>query len=560
MDLVTTTALWLSVVFSAWAVVTSVADGSRDARLVASGERGLHAALALVTIALVLIAVEERSLLADAPSSVALAITARLPWTDAATRLTLWAVFAAAGAVAAAGIVRREASPVRARTQSIAGVVALVFSLAAAGARYALGAAPDADVIAPVAVHTGPGIAARLLYVAGCAATIVPIAVGTRGSRRETAFRWMLTALALTAASLTIAAWVRYAAVAPAAELTAEGMPATLRWSSLSALWVVVPLLVCAAAFALAGPDRSRRELARVPRGWMALLSLAVAAILMLAAVAPAIEDWTAAREAALGFEVHPPLLTMLGVPVLGVVGWAAVRQAMGGGRAVTRLAAWAGGAAVLLAALAMAAGTRDGAALLGVALAGAAAGALLAAVGDPGSPRRRALVVAQGAVLVTIGAGFAATSVPPVQAQLTTGSPERLRIATAEWTFTSQGASQVELPPYDAAVVAFEIESGGEAQLLTTGERIYRDAHGHAGARVAVPGVLHRAGGDLRVVPRGIRGDVAMLQVQYHPLATLAFIAAAVSAAALLVAAIVDGSRLATATDAAGRREHEGR
>lgn len=530
MELVAATALWMAVLLAAWTVVTGFAGATHDARLAASGARGLHAVAMLALLGLALHLVAEARALVEAPLHVAATFAARSLWVDVGARLLTWAAVLGAVAALVPRVARGAGQTQRVEAQRLAGVAALLVTvLAASGGALAgeVGETSEEIGTGPVGVQAWPGMIARLLYLVGVAAMLVPLAMRRVPRGREIARRWALAALGLTLGGLTLAAAVRYAAAAPPAALDAQGVPTGRSWSSTGALWGVAPLLIAATAFALARPAAT----------WMAALLAGLAVILMLAAVAPAVHDWTQAAPMELGFALHPPLVVLLALPTLALILVLLVRRGSPARpRGTTALAGATG--ALVTAGLAALAGARGAATLACIALAGAAAALVWTRAGR--GLHGRLLAVAQSAALLLLAALLAAISSRPRTLELTPGAPAGVEARGQSWRLTSQGASQVELPLYDGAVVAFEVEAPGARALVTAGERIYRDAHGHAGTRVADPGVLRGLLTDLRVVVLGSRGDAALVQVQHHPLATPAWMLAALVAASLLAAAVI--------------------
>lgn len=531
MDLVATTATWMAALMAAWTVVTGMAGARRDVRLEASGARGLHAGAALLLLALVLHLVEERRGVAAAPLGVASLLAARTLWTDVVARLVGWALAVGLVGAVVPSLAHRFGRDTQLRAQVVAAVVLLLFAGAAATATWVITPTAADDVgTGPVAIQVWPGIVARLLYLAGMAALVVPLSLWRTAAAREMRVRWALGALASMTASLVLGAWVRYALAAPPAELDPNGVPFAPRWTTMSMLWVVPPLV--AAAHAAADAPGSRR-------GWLPRLFALLAAGTVLAVLAPALYRWTQATEVAPGLAVHPPLVVLVALPVLLAITGLAV-AALHGRIAAPRLAAVGGMAAVVMPLLAIFAGVRDGASLATIALAGAS-GALIVVGGMRGS--FPAAAIAGGSALLLVGATVAAISSRPVTVELQQGAAQTVDVRGDPWRLTSQGASQVEQPLYDAALVALEAESPGRGTIVTTGERIYRDAHGHAGTRIAVPGLARGVLGDLRIVVLGLRGEGALAQVQYHTLATVAWILAVVMVASL-GAAVFTGPR----------------
>ena len=545
MDAVGEVALWLAVVVCTWTVVTALFD-ERDARLLASGARGLHAAAALALLAVASSVGETFASLSDAPGGVASAIAVRGIWADPAARLAMWAGITACFAAIVPRVVRRDDPQVRTGAQLVAAGVVLAMLLAAAGARVVLEAPAEDGPGAPVAVHVWTGVAARLLLVAGCGAMIVPFALAGVPVRREIPRRWSLAALALVVAGLTLSAWVRYAAAAPAAVIDASGLPVGHAWTSLDALWALPALLVGAAAYWLAGsasaaPGSPSEPNARRPASrLMAGLLLSLVAVALAAVLVPPLLDWTNARDIEIGFALLPPAMTIVAIPaLLAMLAVLVVHLQAGGGITTIDGAAGLAGAA-LLGGAAWAAGVGEATVSFAVLVAGVTTGMLLAQLRHPGGLRPRSCWIAQAAAVVGVAAALGAVSQRARDVDLSPGTPTVVEIRGREWRLSSQGTSQDETPAYDGILVGFDVRTpGGGSRFVTAGERMYRDAHGNGAARVSRPGLVHTATGDVRIVVHAIRDEVARVQVQHHPLVSLAWLASGVTALALLFAAL---------------------
>ena len=552
MDSVGEVALWLAVVVCSWTVVTALFGAGRDVRLLASGARGLHAAAALALLAVASRVGETFVSLSEAPAGISSAIAVREIWADPATRLAMWAGITACFAAVVPRVVRHSDRPVRTGAQLVAAGVVLAMLLAAAGARLVLPVSAEDGPGAPVAVHVWAGVLARLLLVSGCGAMIVPFALIGAPVRREISRRWSLAALGLVIAGLTLSAWVRYAAAAPASMIDASGLPTGHAWTSLDALWALPALLVGAAAYWLADSTSTASGSAplyarRPANRWMTGLLLALVAIAVAAVLVPPVLDWTNARAIEVGFALLPPAMTVVAIPtLLAVLAVLVGHLQAGGGLTLADAAAALAGAAVLGGA-AWIAGVAEATVLFAVLVAGTTAGMLLAQVRHAGGLRRRSSWVAQAAALVGVAAGLGAVSQRARDVDVAPGAPAVVDIRGREWRLSSQGVSQDETPAYDGILVGFDVRTpGGGSQFVTAGERRYRDAHGHGATRVSRPGFVHMAAGDVRIVVHAIRDEVARVQVQHHPLVSLAWLAGVLTVLALLVAALAPTGRAA--------------
>lgn len=536
------TALWLAVVLAAWGVTTAVAGARRDERLARSGGRSLHVIPVLLLVVLGGRIAASMSELSGAPPAIAGAIAVRELWSDPSSRLALWALAVAVFAAGVPVIVRRDPRELRVRAQLRAAILSLLFSAAAAGASLLIpGSSADGDGGgAPIAVHVPPGIAGRLLLVLGCAAVVIPLAIARERRHRAHALRWSIAALALVLAGLTLLGYVHYALVSAPSVIDPSGTPTAAPWTSLSALWLLPPLLIGALSYRLPSegeaPDTTSMRATEQRAALLLLVGLVI--VVVIAAVAPAVVDWTQARDIALGFELQPPLVVLVALPAflsaLAILVLPGVRR--GALRRSDALASAMGGA--LLVMIALSAGVRNAGTIVSLGAGGMLAGLLAARAVRATGAHERSLWLAQCGVVLAAASALAAISVRPAQVEAIPGTPAEVTLAGRTWQVSSQGASQDETPGYDGIVIAFDVRSSGGSRIVTTGERAYRDAHGHAATRAAVPAVVRGPLADLRLVVRGTRGDSARLELRHHPLATIAWITAAATVVALLVAA----------------------
>lgn len=483
MDTLGTLALWLAAIIGAWAVVATRVGRHGDARLIESGARALHAVAALLAFALAAAYLDLRAAAVAATGATLPLTLVREAWSDSPMRVLIWATAAALFAAVVPRAVRPGTMSERTRAHLVAGVVATAASLAAVALRALLPAGEEGVHAAPE-MHHWAGIASRTLYVLGAAAAVVPVAVGPVPRLTTLRLRWTLCALAALVAALAFGAWARYAGITAAPELDPDGVLVDPAWSTAHLLVLVPPLILAASSYALRARQRAGDRGARAP---LAAVLLLIAAAIGLVVVGPAVLDWVAGRE----IEAGADMLRLRGALAVGVA------------VALTLLAA-------------------------ATAVAGARA------------PSRdsRLLYGAQVSALLLLGAAVAALSTTGQRFELDPGASATVRAGGAAWRFTSQGTSQVEGADYDAALVAFELTSRNREAFALAGERLYRDAHGHPGARVAVPGVVRGLAADLRFTVRGLRGDRALVRAQHHPLVTPAWGLAAITIALLVAAA----------------------
>lgn len=485
MESIGSTGLWLTVVVAAWAVVTARAGGARDPGLLRSGSRALHAAAVLMPVALVALVLDVR---ADA-----IAVRGDVPWSllardvldgFAGTLLVLGALAAAAGAAIPAA--SAPALPgVRARANLTGGLVVGGVALAVLTTRAWWGGAGE-GAASPVLFHWS-GLAFLVTYLAGLGVAIVPAALAHAPALAPVRRRWTLVAIAFLVAALALGAWSRHGGAAPAPELDPAGALVDRRWTT-AHLLLLVPLLMLAASV----PPPGTRTAAAVPaRSRTGSVLLLFAAAIVLSVFGPVMLDWSAGRELSLGKPLAP-LPSWLGITVGIVAGVAALHGVLRAVRARV--------------------------------------------------PQARLISVARASALATLSLAVISLSTRAERLPLSPGNPGVFAAAGHEWRFSSQGTSQEEEATYDGALVAFEITSGRTTRIESAGERVYRDAHGHPAARVAVPGLLHGITGDLRFTVRAMRGDEALLRVQFHPLAAFAWIAAGLTVASLAAAAGMRG------------------
>ncbi|HEU5173681.1 MAG TPA: hypothetical protein VFT96_02930, partial [Gemmatimonadaceae bacterium] len=314
---------------------------------------------------------------------------------------------------------------------------------------------------------------------------------------------------------------------------------------SLDALWALPALLIGAAAYWLANstspaPGSAPSNARRPANRWMTGLLLALVAVAIAAVLVPPVLDWTNARDIEVGFALLPPAMMLVATPTLLAVLAVLVGHLQAGGGLTRADAAAALAGAALLGGAAWIAGVVEASVLSAILVAGTTAGMLLAQVRRAPGLRRRSCWIAQAAALVGVAAGLGAVSQRARDVDVAPGAPAVVDIRGREWRLSSQGVSQDETPAYDGILVGFEVRMpGGGSRFVTAGERMYRDAHGHGATRVSRPGLVHMAAGDVRIVVHAIRDEVARVQVQHHPLVSLAWLAGGLTALALLVAAL---------------------
>lgn len=535
-------ALWLAVVACAWTAVTAFAGADRDLRLLESGARGLHAAAALSVLAVAASLVVAYRALAGAPADVARAIAVRELWADPAARLTMWAAIGACFAALVPRVLRTSDHSARVGGQLIAAGVVIAILLAAVGGRYVLAGSGGEESGAPVVVHTWVGAGARVLVAIGAGAMLVPFALLGASARRDVAHRVTLGALGAVVAGLTLVAWVRYAIAAPAAMLDDAGRPVGQLWTTLDALWAVPPLLIATAAYRLSSRATNQAQGQPSSPRLAAIFLMVLVGVVMAGVMVPPVLDWVNARPIEVGFRILPPLVMLVAIPALLTVLALLVRHRQGADGIAMRDGAAAAGGAALLGSVAWLAGVAEMTVLFAAIVAGASAGLLVSEMLRASGVRRRAIWGAQAAAVVTAAAVLGGMSQRARVIDLAPGMPGAIDVRGAPWRLASQGTSQDEAPGWEGVVIAFEVRSPQAMQLVAAGERMYRDAHGHAATRVARPGVARGLAGDLRIVVQAISDGVARVQVQYHPLVPLAWFGAALTAVALLVAAAAPG------------------
>ena len=482
MDNLLAGALWMAALVTAWTVVVSHAALRPDARLQASGARGLRAAGGLLLIAAVartwLVRADALTLGEEAGAVRLL----RETWAAPDGVLLTLALFAALAAAAVPRVIAAIAASEQGRARMAAGAMTLA-SVAAAIAAASL-RAPGTE-LQPTLLHWS-GLVAYPLYLAACGLAVVPVALGGAAAVSGARRRWLAAMLALFGAATALVAWSHHAGAARPPELDVTGAVADTPWTTLDLVVIIPMLLTAAAAFDSWGADRGGLRRSRVS----SVMMLAVGGI-VLAVAGPAILDWVAQRDLEFGTEV-PPIrgirALVCGVAALGLCGLAIVR-AMREQRTDARL--WH---------------------------------------------------AAQAATLLAAAVAAVAVSVPPARLELEPGVAQSVAMWGQRWTFTSQGPSQVEGSDSDAALVAFEIGTGGDRTIETAGERVFRGGHGTPAARIAVPGIVRSPLGDLRFTVRALRGDAALVRVQFHPLATLAWLLAGTAVALLVAAAVAPG------------------
>ena len=483
MDILATLALWLAAILGAWAVVATRAGSRGDVRLVGSGERALHAVAALMAFALAAECIELRAAAIAATGGVPAATLVRAAWSDGPVRVLVWGTAAALFAALVPRAARSATPRERARAHVVAGSVATGAALAVIAMRVLFPSGDEGGSAAPE-LHHWAGIAFHTLYALGAAAAVVPMAVGPVPPLTALRLRWTLAALGTLVAALGFGAWARYAGITAAPDLNAEGVLVDPAWSTAHLVVLAPPLVLAAASYALRARQRAGGQVARAPMATALLLFVAAIGVV---AVGPAVLDWVAMRD----IEAGADMLRLRGAAAIGV-------------------------------------------ALALVLMAGVpAAAAARAARHDS-----RLLHAAQASALLLLATIVTALSTTSRRFELDPGATAMVRSGSSEWRFTSQGTSQVEGADYDGALVAFELVSGERRAFALAGERLYRDAHGHPGARVAVPGVVRGVAADLRFTVRGLRGDRALVRAQQHPLVTPAWVLAAATVVLLLAAA----------------------
>lgn len=482
MNAIEPAALWLVTIVGTWAAVAARVSFGDDPRLVRSGARALHAAAVLMLAAVATHLIGRRGGVLAASELAARVAAARDMLAAPDGLLLLATAFAAVAAAFVPRAVRNMQSRERRRAHERAGIIVAAAALATIVARAFWGDA--AERTTPVELFDWSGMAFRTLYAAGIGMLAAPVAIAAAPGRAPLRLRVYASALATQLLALTLAAWSRYAAVAPATELDAAGLPLDPQWST-AYLLLLVPVIVTAAALvSLHGRtgDATRRSRP-------AAVLLLGAAAMIASAVAPAIRDWVVGQDVEFGMPLSP-------------------------------LHAWE--------------------ASLALAVAVVYAGWLvLRAWRTPTAPARL-LRIAAACAVATVGLAVLALATDARQLTLAPGTTAAFGSMGREWRFASQGTSQEEAATYDGALVAFEVRSGGESSIATAGERIYRDAHGHPAGRVAVPGLVRGMGGDVRFTVRALRGDEVLIRAQFHPLATVAWIVAALTVIALATFALL--------------------
>lgn len=489
MDAIGSTALWLAAVAAGWSVVTARA-GRGDPRLVASGARALQAAGVLVPVALLaaLLASRAEAIAVAGTASVRMLLVAMLA--DPRGMILVLAGFTAACAACVPRVVRDGAIPDRTRAYAAAGALTGLVVLAAALARGWNASTASDSATSPELFHWS-GVAFRVLYLAGLAVAVVPLAVPPTDRYAPARLRSTRLALAAFVAALGLGAWARHSGIAPPADVDASGNLVDPAWSSAHLLLAVPPLLYAASAFT----QRAGRERPAAPARIASMLMLVVAA-LVAAALGPSVLDWVGQRDVEIGAPIGP----------LGR--WGAIAATV---------------AATLLAALAVARAVQDD------------------------DRAARLWHAALAAALLALGMAAVAVSARPQQLIMRPGVSATASGWGGTWTLTSQGVSQEEGEHFDGALVAFEVTRNGRTSVESAGERIYRDPHGHAAARVAVPGVVRTAAGDLRLTVRALRGDEALVRAQFHPLAWVGWSLAVLTVLLMAAsAAVPDQSRRA--------------
>lgn len=478
-------ATWLTVVLGVWCIVAVRSAPASDSRLLASGARGLHAAAVLMVVAALAAVWTVRGEAIAATGQAPASIIARAMLGGWPTYVIVVAMVVAVFAALVPWMARAGGERDRTRPGVVAGACVAVAAAAALAIRAATSPAPEDAAVAAELHHWG-GIAFLLLYPVGVAASLIPVAIGRVRELTTRRLRWTLHGLAAMLAALAAGAWARYAGAAPAPELDVAGALADRPWTTAHLLLLVPPLLLTAGAHALHARRRAAAADAAPARVATALLLLVAA--MVVAVVGPAVVDWVAGREIEFGAPVAP-LRGAIAIAVAVVLGAAA---------------AWCA-----------------------------------ARVRHSGASDSRLLSAVHASAFAALALAVVAMSSPVQSIEIGPGSSVPIHAGGRIWKATSQGTSQVDGGTYDGAVVALLLERDGVQRFVTAGERLYRDPQGHNAARVAVPGILRRPSGDLRVTVRGLRGDEALVRAQFHPLATPAWLLAAATIVLLLAGAV---------------------
>lgn len=475
-------ALWLALIVGAWAALIARLSFSGDPRLVRSGGRALHAGAALFIVAvLAFIAGHRGDGLAATDSAAWLAALRGM--LSAPDGMLLLVAASAALATAFVPGTANEAQPQERRgAQFRAGMTVTLAAAITIIARASWGDATERAT--PIELFDWSGMAFRVLYAAGIGALAGPIALTSVPGLAQRRLRACAASFGIQILALTLAAWSRFGAVSPAPELDPTGALLDAGWTTGYLLLLVPPTFTAAAIASLYARVHHANLRARA-----AVALLLLAAALMASAVLPAIRDWVVGREVEFGMPLSP-------------------------------LHAWEASLALAVAVV-------------------SAAWLTLRAFRVPTAAIRLMRLATAGAI-GTLGLAVLALSTEARQLTLAPGATAAYRSMGQEWRFASQGASQEEAATYDGALVAFEVLSGGATSIVTAGERIYRDAHGHPAGRVAVPGVIRGLGGDLRITVRALRGDEVLLRAQFHPLASVAWLMAAFTAVAFAAFAML--------------------